>query len=248
MCSADLQALGYDVAAPITLDFIRIGNYDFYNIAVNVSDMNIIGAGLLKWLNFSISSSESAFEADLIHRLKPLVEKGVNPAIKSCALSRVKSSRYNDNDNWITWEEIDVRCPNSWVLLAEVDEEEVDAGGEVLWHSQTEIPDVSHEGIFLYCNKSIAVKKPFSVQFEDFVRFRGFSRPDQAYQVFVEELEAKLAPPRVNRFYYDAVSKQGKLYIMRKTLHAASESTGESNAVLTQDAIDALFVEYGVVY
>ena len=233
-------------SAPVVLPFIRIGIYDFFNISVEVSDANIIGAGLLKWLNFSISNSESMFDVDLIDRLKPLVEKGVNPNIKSSALSRIKSSRYNDDKNWFAWEEIDTRYPNSWILLSESEENETDPGGEILWHSETEIPEVSQNNTLLYCNKSIADKKPFLVQLEDYVRCRGVSKPDQAFSVFVEELEAKLAPPRINRFYYDTVSKQGKLYVMRKTSVAASDKYIDPNAVLTQEAIDELFLEYGV--
>ena len=246
MCPADLQELGYDVSVPVTLPFIRIGMYDFFNTSVSVSDKNIIGAGLLKWMNFSISNTESAFEIDLISRLKPLVEKGVNPNIKSSALSRVKSSRYHDNENWLTWEEIDACYPNSWILLTDGEDEQIGPGGEIIWRSETQAPDVSEQNTLLYCNKSQASKSAFIIKIEDYVRYRGFSKPDQAYSVFVEELEARLAPPKINRFYYDPVSKQGKLYVMRKSFASASDIYADTNAVLTQEAIDELFREYGV--
>lgn len=246
MRSVELQELGYDILKPLALLFIRVGVYDFFNISIEVSDVNVIGANLLKWLNFSISNTENSFDVDLMDRLKPLVEKGVNPNIKSGALNRVKSSKYNHNENWFTWEEMDARYPNSWVLLAENSEEEVDLGGEILWHSETEIPDTARGNALLYCNKSIADKKPFMVQFEEDLRCRGFAKPDQAFSVFVEELEAKLAPPKINRFYYDTMSKQGKLYVVRKSIGPIVDQNIDPNAVLTQDAIDALFVEYGV--
>jgi len=245
MTAADLQVLGYDASEPVTLPFIRIGMYDFFKIHVEVSDANVIGAGLLKWLNFSLSNSEGSFDVDLIDRLKPLVEKGVNPNIKSGVLSRVKSSQYNDNENWLTWEEIDARYPNSWVLLADISEdEETSLGGEVLWHSESGRPDTSHEDTLVYCNKSAADKKPFMVNFEDYVRCRGFAKPDQAFTVFVEAFESTLPPSKANRFYYDPVSKQGRHFALRKSFHSGDNV--DPNAVLTQDAIDALFAEYEV--
>ncbi|MCL2698967.1 MAG: hypothetical protein FWE68_01510, partial [Defluviitaleaceae bacterium] len=156
MRAADLQALGYDASAPAAVPFIRIGVYDFYNVSVEAADANVIGANQLKWLNFTVSNSEGMFDVDLIDRIKPLVEKGINPNIKPGALSRIKNSAYNDNGNWLTWEEIDNRYPNSWVLLAAEDEDPIDLGGEVLWCSDTENPDVTQEGTFLYCNKAAA--------------------------------------------------------------------------------------------
>ena len=246
MGTAELESLGYDVLKPVVLPFIRVGIYDFFNIPVIASEVNVIGGNLLKWLNFSISNTENSFDADLIDRLKPLVEKGVNPNIKPAALSRVKSSKHNQHESWLTWEEIDARYPNSWVLVLDGDGDMADLGGEVVWHSETEIPDTSQGNTVLYCNKSLALKKPFLVQLDDYFRCRGFAKPGQAFSVFVEELEAKLAPPKINRFYFDVMSREGKLYSMRKSRGLAADNSIDSNAVLSQEEIDALFDEYGV--
>ncbi len=239
MKAETLRQLGYDVDGKdaVIIPVMRLGYYDFNKTSVIIGSENILGANILKSLEFSFSYTEKTFVVDLSSRLKSFVQKGLNPTISPMLNSRLKSSKFNDMENWFMWNEIDNRFPNAWVLLWGGDDE-VDCGGEVLWSSETEIPETIQDNTFLYCNKSVATEKPFNVSFEESIRLRSFSSPDKNYEEEINRLEALLVTPTINRFYYDIISKQGKVFLKDKVNNVSSKNA--SDGVLTQKQIDDL--------
>ncbi len=242
MTAEALAQLGYTVSQTdfITITVIRVGYYDFHDIQVRVGSQNVLGAHVLCALDIHVSYGTNTFEVNISERLKVMVERGLNKTIRPAYKSQIKDSTFNAIGEWFTWSEIDHRFPNSWVLLWGGDDT-ADFGGEVLWHSETEIPETIQDNTFLYCNKSVATEPPFFVQLEDSIRLRYFAQPDEAFTEAINRHEGLLVTPTINRFYYDVISKQGKLFVKDKP---ATLSPNMGGGLLTQAEIDQLVAQF----